>query len=132
MEATRGDSWVVAGNYLRFSRRLLWDRVGTVVWLDFPLPLLVLRLLVRSWKRWRTKELLWGTNYERFWPQLMVWRKEESLVWWVVSQYRRQKRTMLLNMRDPRYRDIQFIRLRNPTDVRAFVRNVACSTGRMR
>jgi adenylate kinase family enzyme len=77
--ATVGDGWVVAGSYINFSQRVFWPRLQTVVWLD--LPLLVGRVLRRSWRRWRTKELFWGTNYERFWPQLMVWRKQDSLIW---------------------------------------------------
>lgn len=79
-EATSGNGWVVAGSYTSFSQRLIWPRLQTVVWLDLPLPQLLWRVITRSWRRWRTKELLWGTNYERFWPQLMVWRKEESLL----------------------------------------------------
>lgn len=119
-EATAGDGWVVAGSYQSFSQRLFWSRLDTVVWLDLPLPQLVRRVIVRSWRRWRTKELLWGTNYERFWPQLMVWRKEESLVWWIVTQHRRKQRQLLQNMTDPRWSHIRFMRLTSPSEVEAF------------
>src|SRR5688572_585686 len=78
-DATRGPQWVVAGSYFRFSQTAFWDRLQTVIWLDLPMPQLLLRTLSRSWRRWRSKELLWGTNYESFWRQLMVWKKEESL-----------------------------------------------------
>src|SRR5690606_34144113 len=81
--ATAGDGWVVAGSYMAFSQRIFWPRLDTVIWLDLPRSLLMRRVLARSWRRWRSKELLWGTNYERFWPQLALWRKEESLLWWV-------------------------------------------------
>jgi len=74
--ATAGDAWVVAGSYARFSERVFWPRLETVIWLDLPLPLLLVRALTRSWRRWRSRELLWGTNYERFWSQFMVWRKD--------------------------------------------------------
>ena len=57
-EATSGDSWVVAGSYSGFSSRVFWPRLQTVVWLDLPLPQLVGRVLIRSWRRWRSKELL--------------------------------------------------------------------------
>jgi adenylate kinase family enzyme len=85
-DATRGDAWVVAGSYSRFSQRVFWDRLQTVIWLDLPMPQLLARALIRSWRRWRTNELLWGTNRERFWHQLKVWRKEDSLIWWIVTQ----------------------------------------------
>ena len=79
-EATMGERWVVAGSYEKFSQRTFWPRIDTVVWLDLPMPLLLWRALRRSWKRWRSRELIWGTNYERFWPQLMIWRKNYSLL----------------------------------------------------
>ena len=95
-----------------------------MIWLDLPLPLLVSRLLRRSWRRWRSKELLWGTNYERFWPQLMVWRKEESLLWWIVTQHGRKRHSMLRYMVDPRWSHIRFFRLTLPSEVEAFSRAI--------
>lgn len=121
-DATDGDEWVVAGSYIRFSQRVFWPRLETVVWLDLPMPQLVWRMLIRSWRRWRSKELLWGTNYEKFWPQLMVWRGEDSLLWWIVTQHRRKRRRMLSYQRDPRWRHIRFLRLRSSAEVETFVR----------
>lgn len=68
--ATCGEAWVAAGSNARFGQRTFWPRLDTVVWPDLPVPLLVWRVLRRSWQRWRTngEELLWGTNVERFWP----------------------------------------------------------------
>lgn len=118
--ATQGDAWVVAGSYTGFSQRVIWPRLDTVIWLDLPLRLLLRRVLVRSWHRWRNKELLWGTNYEPFFPQLMVWRKEESLVWWVVTQHRRKRRQMLSYMADPAWRHIRFVRLVSTREIETF------------
>ena len=81
-DATTSERWVAAGSYTRYSQAALWDRVETVILLDLPLRILVPRLLRRSWKRWRTKELLWGSNQEKFWPNLKIWNKEESLLAW--------------------------------------------------
>lgn len=124
-EATSGEGWVVGGSYDRMSQEVFWPRLETVVWLDLPLPLVLWRLLRRSWRRWRTGELLWGTNYERFWPQLAVWRKEESLVWWAVTQHRRKRRNTLAHMTDPRFSHIRFIRLTSVREVEAFRAAVA-------
>ncbi len=132
-EATAGDGWVVAGSYTGFSQRVFWPRLQTVVWLDLPLPQLVWRVLARSWRRWRSKELLWGTNYERFWPQLMVWRKEDSLIWWAVTQQRRKRRSMLSYMVDPRWAHIHFVRLTSSTEIESFtqaIESVLTSPGR--
>jgi adenylate kinase family enzyme len=123
--ATAGEGWVVAGSYARFSRRIFWSRLDSIVWLDLPMHLLLWRTLGRSWRRWRSRELLWGTNRERFWPQLMVWRKEDSLVWWIVTQQRRKRREMLEAQADPAWSHIRFIRLRSRNEVEAFVEEVA-------
>ena len=119
--ATAGDAWVVAGSYARFSERVFWPRLETVIWLDLPLALLLVRALARSWRRWRSKALLWGTNYERFWPQLMVWRKEESLLWWIATQHRRKRRAMVERMANPAWAHIRFIRLVSTSEVERFV-----------
>ena len=42
------------------SRRTFWERLDTVVWLDLPMPLLLWRVLWRTWQRARSRELLWG------------------------------------------------------------------------
>ncbi|MDD9948265.1 MAG: hypothetical protein OXU48_01880 [candidate division Zixibacteria bacterium] len=128
-DATLGDGWVVSGSYMGFSMRTFWSRVETVVWLDLPVHRLLWRVLVRSWKRRRSKELLWGTNYERFWPQLKVWNREDSLIWWIVTQQGRKRRRMQACMEDPEWRHIAFVRLGSNAEIESFLRvvNGMCS-----
>lgn len=127
--ATAGDGWIVAGSYTGHAQAVFWARLDTVVWLDLPLPLLLRRVMTRSWRRWRTKELLWGTNYEKFWPQLMVWRKEESLVWWIITTYTRRRRQMLSFMADPRWRHIRFVRLTSPEEIETWTAEIVGAAG---
>jgi len=124
-EATAGDRWIVAGSYSNFSQRLFWPRLQTVVWLDLPMPTLIWRVFRRSWRRWRSKELLWGTNSERFFPQLMVWRKQDSLIWWIVTQHERKRRQMREYMADPAWSQLRYIRLDSARAVEAFAARVA-------
>lgn len=121
-DATAGDGWVVAGSYTSFSQRAFWDRLQTVIWLDLPRPVLLWRVIRRSWRRWRQRELLWGTNYEKFWPQFFVWRKSESLIWWIWTQHQRKRQDMLRMMADPRWRHVHFVRLLSAQEVQAFLR----------
>ena len=122
--ATDGDAWVVSGSYMGFSRKVFWPRVETVVWLDLPRYRLIWRVLIRSWKRWRSKELLWGTNYERFWPNLKVWNREDSLIWWIITQQRRKQQRMHALMGDPAWNHITFIRLGSAAEIDAFGREM--------
>ena len=129
-QATYGDAWVVAGNYSRFTQRVLWPRLDTVIWLDLPLPLLLWRALRRSWQRARTKELLWGTNVERFWPQLAFWRKENSLVYWIVTNQRRWQKSMCAATKDPRWAHIRFVTLGSAREIDRFAAGVEAECGR--
>ncbi len=115
--STTGDRWVVAGSYTQQSQATFWPRLNTIVWLDFPLRLLLKRVLVRSWQRWRSNELLWGTNREKFWDQLKLWRKEDSLIWWIISHYHKKRSDTFAYIADPRWAKIQFIRLRTPQEL---------------
>ncbi len=122
LDATSGDGWVVAGSYSRTWPEY-WSRVQTVIWLDLPMAVSVWRVLRRSWWRSRNRELLWGTNYERFWPQLKVW-DHDSLLWWAVTQHGRQRRRNVEAMVDPRWAHVRFVRLRSQREVEEFVREV--------
>lgn len=124
-EATSGDAWIVAGSYARFSRPAFWDRLETMIWLDLPQWQLIARVLKRSWRRWRERELLWDSNYETFWRQLMVWRKQDSLIWWIVTQHARKRREMLSLQADRAWSHIRFIRLASSSEVRDFAAIVA-------
>ena len=111
--------WVIDGNYGRIVRPLAWGAANTVVWLDFPLRVTIPRTLARSFRRWRDRELLWGTNRERLWEHFLPW--DRSLIWWTLKSHRRRRTAYAAAMRDPQYRDVQFLRLRAPAEVAPFL-----------
>lgn len=118
------DGWVTSGNYIGDAQDLIWPRLETVVYLDMSIPLLVRRVITRSWGR--RGVLLWGTNREIFWPQLKVWSKD-SLVYFAVTTTRRRRRQFEEWQRDPRWSHIRFHRLRSPREVDRFVAAVTRS-----
>ena len=128
LEATRADRWVAAGSYRAFAERIFWERLDTVIFLDLPVAQLLWRVLRRSWKRWRTEELLWGTNYERFWPQLALWKREESLVWWVINAQKAKRDDFVRCETDPTWANIRFIRLTSSREITAFVAALPASS----
>lgn len=123
-EATAGHQWVIAGSYEGFCKKVCWDRLETVLWLDLPRSLLIRRVLRRSWKRSRTKELLWGTNYERFLPHLKVWNRDESLLWWIWTQHKSKKEKLVASMLDPQWSHIRFIRLTSVEEIEQFLNSI--------
>lgn len=130
-EAHAKEGWVSAGNYLRHTEDVTWPSAETVIWLDFPLWLTSWRVLRRSWRRWRQKELLWGTNYERFWDQFKLWDKEQSLIAYTVSRHARNQRVFVERMAQCTRDGRTFLRLRSPKEVAAFLRVVETPQGRM-
>jgi adenylate kinase family enzyme len=118
-EATRGDAWVVDGNY-SFIRDLTWPRAEAVVWLDYPLMIILWRLWVRTWKRVLTKENLWGTNTERLWPQFF---SKDSLFLWALKTYRKRKRTYANLLSSPEYASLIVYHFKSPRETDAWLRS---------
>jgi adenylate kinase family enzyme len=112
--ATRTPGWVLAGNYAKV-RDIIWPRAETVIWLDYPFLLVLGRLWSRTWRRWLTKELLWGSNYERLFPQFKLWSKE-SLFNWLVQSYARHKRQYPQLFARPEYSHLMVYRFKHPGD----------------
>ncbi len=105
-------SWVMAGNYTH-QQDVSWPVADTVVWLDLGLPTVLRRYIVRSWRRWRSADLLWGTNREVFWEHLMLWDTEKSLIAYTIKTHRAQRRRFEAFTRDPRWSHLTFIHLRS-------------------
>ncbi|HEX2485539.1 MAG TPA: adenylate kinase [Myxococcota bacterium] len=114
--ATRGTRWVLSGNYGE-QRHVSWPRADTVVWLDFPLHVTIPRIVTRSWRRWRRDELLWGTNRERFWPQLKVWSPPDSLIAWTLSHHHKLRARYEAARTDSALAHLRWYRLRSSREL---------------
>ena len=124
-DALSGDAWVVDGNYSR-TRPLIWERVDTVVWLDYPLRVNLGRLLRRSLKRIFLKELLWGRNRETV-RALFISR--ESLFFWLFQTYNRRRRTYLALIADPSNARIRFVHLRSQSETNRWFGQISSEAG---
>jgi hypothetical protein len=101
-------------------RDIIWQRAEAVVWLDYPFLLIFGRLWNRTWRRWWTKELLWGTNYERLLPQFKLWSKE-SLFNWLVQSYGRHKRLYPQLFASPEYSNLMVFHFKKPRETEEWV-----------
>lgn len=109
---TRLPAWALAGNYSQV-RDITWSRADSVVWMDYSYLLVLRRLWTRTFRRWRTHELLWGTNYERMWPHFKLWSKE-SLFAWQVHSYRRHRKLYPKLFTAPEYAHLEIFRFNKP------------------
>ena len=76
--AIAGEGWTVSGNYLTL-RDSIWPKADTLIWLDYPMPLVMWRVVRRTVGRCITKERLWADNVESW--RLSFFDKESIIVW---------------------------------------------------
>jgi adenylate kinase family enzyme len=115
--ATQAPCWVVDGNY-GAVRDLLWSRADTIVWLDLPLWLVEWRVVRRSLARWINKTELWNGNRE---PGPLAWVDPEHPVRWAWKKHREYHVRYAERFADPAWSHAARVRLRTPTQVRAFL-----------
>jgi adenylate kinase family enzyme len=122
-QATQSPGWVVAGNY-HVVRDLLWPKADVVIWLDYSLPRIFWQLTRRTFKRWWTQELLWGTNREDLGKHLKLW-SDESLFHWLFKTYWRRKREYPALLSLPEHQHLELIRFKHPKETQQWLRNLS-------
>lgn len=108
--ALRGEAWVVDGNYSQV-RDIVWGRADTVVWLDYPLWLILWRLLWRTTRRMIARETLWNGNRETLRGAFF---SRNSLFVWALQTYRRRRRDYPRLLAGPEYARLGVVPLRSP------------------
>ncbi len=109
-QALSGGNWVVDGNHGRV-RDIVWSRVDTVVWLDYPLRVIMERLLRRTFRRVVTQQLLWSGNRET-WQKALLSR--DSILLWALTTYRRRRKEYPILLKKPEYAHLKVVHLRSP------------------
>lgn len=122
--ALAGDTWVVDGNYSKV-RDIVWSRADTVVWLDYSLPVIMWRLVQRTFRRIFTREELWSGNREHLHSQFF---SRDSLFLWALGTYRRRKREYPVLFQQPEYAHLRVVPLRSPRETNAWLENIERST----
>lgn len=115
LAATAGDGWVADSTYHQMLGRLLPERADVLVWLDLPVPLVVWRLVRRTYARRRGRVELWNGNVEPDWHQTL-----RFLLWPALRagfQNRSEYPSRYAHLRDLR-------RLRSDREVQEFVQSI--------
>jgi adenylate kinase family enzyme len=114
-----GDAWVIDGNYTAV-RDLVWARADTVVWIDLPRPLVMRRIIGRTFRRAALRRDLWNGNREP-WSNWLTLNPERSIIMWSWTQHAKYRVRYANAMADPTLAHLTFVRLRTPAEVRAFL-----------
>jgi adenylate kinase family enzyme len=109
--AVAGETWVADGNYSKV-RDLVLGRADTLVWLDYPLALVLWQLTQRTLRRLRSHEELWQGNRER----LRMHLSRDSLFLWALQTHGRNRRRYLALIADPELAHLRRVRLRSPAE----------------
>jgi adenylate kinase family enzyme len=105
---------VVDGNY-HAVRDIVWQRGDTIIWLDYPLPLILWRLFKRGIWRASTGTELWNGNRETF---RSLFLSRDSLFIWALKTYRRRRREYPELFARPEHAHLQVVRFRSPREAR--------------
>jgi adenylate kinase family enzyme len=120
-----GQAWATDGNYSKV-RDIVWHRADTVVWLDYPLPLILWRLVRRTLRRSLTGEVLWRGNQEHLSKALF---SRDSIILWALRTYRRRKREFPALFRQPEYAHLRVVHIRSPGQLRQWRQRLGLPSG---
>ncbi|HEX8832853.1 MAG TPA: hypothetical protein VF719_01570 [Abditibacteriaceae bacterium] len=118
------DNWTLDGNYAA-TRDLVWSRATTIIWLDYPLHLVLRRAIRRTFKRVVYREELWNGNRE----SLRTTLSRDSILVWVLKTYRKNHREYRALL--PHYKSenpqTQVLIFRSPAETRRYLQTQSAS-----
>lgn len=120
--ALEADRWIVAGSY-HIARDPIWTRADLAIWLDYPFWWIFWKLTTRTVKRWWTRELLWGTNYETLWVHFKLW-SPDSLIHWLLITYWKRKREYPELLAQAQFKHIHLLRFQTPNETEAWLQSL--------
>lgn len=108
-----GDAWVIDGGYSAV-RDLIWPRADTVVWLDYPLTVILPRLVARIAARIRDGAELWPDTGNR--ETIRGQFSRDQLVWFAIRTHRGRRRRIVEMLARPEYAHLGVHRFTRPAE----------------
>lgn len=109
-EALSRDRWVVDGNYSKV-RPLVWGRADTIVWLDYPFPVVMGQLFKRTIRRVMLQEACCNGNRETLQQSFF---SQDSILLWAFRTYDKNRRRYQALFEQPEYAHLKKVRLASP------------------
>jgi adenylate kinase family enzyme len=117
----RQDAWVTDGGYASHVWDLTWTTADTVVWLDYPLPLILWRLFRRTMSRWWRDEELWNGNKESLRAHFM---SRDSLFLWALQSRKKYRVTYPEYFARTELSHLRVLRFRSPKETERWFQHV--------
>jgi adenylate kinase family enzyme len=108
-------AWVIDGSYRAKLGSLVLERADTVVWLDLPIQVWLLRLARRTFTRMVTREELFNGNRE----QLRNLFERPNIFGWAWRRHFEHRRELAAQV--AQHPNARLVRLRSTADVQAFL-----------
>lgn len=107
-QALSGNSWVVDGNY-SIVRDIVWGKADTIVWLDYSFPVVMSRVLWRTFQRLVKQQEVCNGNRET-WKTTI---RRDSVILWALQTYHKNRRQYALLLKKPEYAHLLVVRVRS-------------------
>ena len=117
-EALTGDRWVADGNY-SVTRDVVWPRATTLLWLDYPIRIVLWRLFWRILRRGIFRQELWNGNKENMWEHFFT---KDSLFIWAWNTHWRRRKTLPPAFEQPEYSHLRVVHLYSPRATKQWIR----------
>ena len=116
---TRASAWITEWQY-REVRPLLAERADTLVWLDLPTPLVMSRVIRRTFRRRLRREELWNGNIES--PLWTFFTEPDHIIRWAW----RTRKVWSSHVAEAAaaHPDLQVIRLRSSVEVEGWLNSL--------
>jgi adenylate kinase family enzyme len=116
-QAVTPERWVTDGNYSAV-RDLVWTRATHVVWLNYPLTTVLLRLVRRTLRRSLRRETLFSGNRETLRRSFLSF---DSILWYVLTHYHRTRRRYRKVFDERPFPGATFHEIRSPREAERFL-----------
>ena len=120
-DSLRGDRWIVDGNYT-VARDIIWPRATTLIWLDYPFPLVFWRLFRRTMIRGIMRTKLWNDNTEDLWRHFLT---KDSLFLWAIQTHWKRRKSLADTLTTADYRHVKVLRFKSAKDTRMWLESIS-------
>lgn len=121
-ERLQSPAWVVDGNYSQV-RSYIWARADLVLWLDYPMSIVVSRLGWRTLKNVLTQRPLCGTTNRENWGNVL---HRDSLLVRTCRTFHSYRQDYATQVTQPPFAHLKFVRLPSPLATEHWLRGFLC------